>query len=97
MLEVLHEAAAGPLERDGEDALTVCESFGVLQGAVPKERVDRGKAHIAGGDAVVPVEFQVLKGTRGAGWGPRSSRSSWMTDRRVWVATKRSKSTRLSR
>ena len=61
MLEVLHKAAAGPLERDGEDALTVCESFGVLQGAVPKERVDRGKAHIAGGDAVVPVEFQVLK------------------------------------
>ena len=31
------------------------------------------------------------------GWGPRSSRSSWMTDRCVWVATNRNKSTKLSR
>ena len=61
VLEVLHGAAAGALERDGEDALTVCESCGVLQGAVPEERVNRGEAHVAGGDAVVPVELQVLK------------------------------------
>ena len=61
VLEVLHGAAAGPLERDGEDALTVREPCGVLHGAVPEERVDRGEAHIAGGDAVVPVELQVLK------------------------------------
>ena len=61
VLEVLHGAAVGPLERDGEDALAVCESCGILQGAVPEERVDRGKAHIAGGDAVVPVELQVLE------------------------------------
>ena len=39
----------------------MCESCGVLQGAVPEERVDRGEAHIAGGDAVVPVELQVLE------------------------------------
>ena len=61
MLEVLHGAAAGPLERDGEDALTVREPRGVLHGAVPEERVDRGEAHVAGGDAVAPVELQVLK------------------------------------
>jgi hypothetical protein len=61
MLEVLHGAAAGPLEGDGEDALTVCESCGVLHCAVPEERVDRGEAHVAGSDAVVPVELQVLK------------------------------------
>ena len=30
-------------------------------GAVPEERVDRGEAHIAGGDAVAPVVLQVLK------------------------------------
>ena len=39
----------------------MCESCGVLQGAIPEERVNRGEAHVAGGDAVVPVEFQVLK------------------------------------
>ena len=60
MLEVLHGAAAGPLERDGEDALTVREPCGVLHGAVP-ECMDRGEAHVAGGGAVVPVELQVLK------------------------------------
>ena len=39
----------------------MCESCGVLQGALPEERVDRGEAHIAGGDAVAPVVLQVLK------------------------------------
>ncbi len=39
----------------------MCESCGVLHCAVPEERVDRGEAHVAGGDAVVPVELQVLK------------------------------------
>ena len=61
VFEVLHAAATGTLERHGEDALTVCESCGVLHGAVPEERVDRGEAHIAGGDAVAPVVLQVLK------------------------------------
>ena len=52
------------LERDGKDTLTVCESCGVLHGAISEERVDRGEAHIAGGDAVVPVELQVLNRQR---------------------------------
>ena len=61
VLEVLHGAAAGPLERDGEEASTVREPCGVLQGAVPEERMGRGEAHIAGGDAVVAVELEVLE------------------------------------
>ena len=69
VLEVLHETAAGTLERDGKDALTVCESCGVIHGAISEERVDRGEAHVTGGNAVVPVELQVLK-KREDGLGP---------------------------
>ena len=96
VLEVLHETAAGTLERDGKDTLTVCESCGVIHGAISEERVDRGEAHVAGGNAVVPVELQVLK-KREDRLGPEVVQVQLVDGPLRLGATKRSKSTRLSR
>ena len=76
----------------------MCESCGVLHGAVPEEGVDRGETHITGGDVVVPVELEGAE---------RNARTAWGLDvvqiqfddgpAASGLPTKRSNSTRLSR
>ena len=59
--EVGEEVAFGSFGRDGEHALDGAGVFGVVQGEVAEQRVDRGQAVVAGGGAVVPVAFEVVE------------------------------------
>ena len=59
--EVGDEVALGPLGRDGEHTLDSGGVFGMLQGQIAEQRVQRGQAVVAGGRAVVPVAFEVVQ------------------------------------
>ena len=59
--EVGEEVAFGSLGWDREHPLDRRRVFGMLEGEVAEQRVDRREAVVAGGRAVVPVALEVVE------------------------------------
>src|ERR1700692_1365757 len=59
--EVLDGTGARTLERNRQDALTQLQMVRMLRGAVPKEGMNRGEAHVSGRGDIVSRRFKVVK------------------------------------